>query len=702
MALPKLPAYMERIRAHLLAERGMSETKATSTAIATCYRFCRSGTSPNLPVHVNAGSRAEACAAVAELQAMNAARKSEPAPKEQPVAETVTDKAWDGSASRFSDAEYARSCVLDRGPGAGPPKQRYSLPVREPDGALNRNGVHAAASRVGSVQASPEQIRAAASRLVALYRSPLKEEPPDDLVKLAGLAVVAGAVAGSDNKQKKQEARSMDELETRTIDVDVADLEQRGRTVHGYAAVYGTLSHDLGGYREKIAPGAFAEVLAGAPDVRALLNHDPSQVLGRTKSGTLRLFDEERGLRFELDLPSSPLGETVRESVARGDIDGASFRFGVGSDGQSWEGNTRTLTRIGQLLDCSLATFGAYPSASIELRTRPNEEDPVEHEDPVEIEQRAAGGLKVTDQNGGQTETRTLLDSFKHAGWTPGVRAEIGFDEFNATLEQRTLSFAGSVDDISILRREGVGLGMDRRYAWPAFGSVSVDAGTTSVQVLKQTSRSLGVAADLIRAIDSTDTKPQVDSELDLVDVAMRQVACVQSNVPNVLFESDQFRSVVGVDLRLAINEALDVLVLTAIASSGHQVPGSDPLIASIRKAMTVIEAAGYSPNVLILKPSDAEALDLLQTSGPEEFWVFGAANFAPSSLFGLNVRISKLAPAPVVADTSAFGKLYASPVSLANFEENAGSTNSQTVRLEGTAAFGVERQDAAVRIAAS
>jgi phage head maturation protease len=84
--------------------------------------------------------------------------------------------------------------------------------------------------------------------------------------------------------------------EQRTIDVDVHDIDTRGRTVHGYAAVYDVPSEDLGGYRERIAPGAFADVLGS--DVRALLNHDPNEVLGRTKSGTLRLFDEQRGLRF--------------------------------------------------------------------------------------------------------------------------------------------------------------------------------------------------------------------------------------------------------------------------------------------------------------------------------------------------------------------------------------------------------------------
>jgi hypothetical protein len=67
-----------------------------------------------------------------------------------------------------------------------------------------------------------------------------------------------------------------------------------------------------------------------------------------------------------------------------------------------------------------------------------------------------------------------------------------------------------------------------------------------------------------------------------------------------------------------------------------------------------------------------------------------------------LNVRVSKTVAAPIVVDAAAFGKLYASPVSLATFEENAGKTNSSLVRMELHAVFGVERQDAAIRIAAS
>lgn len=214
--------------------------------------------------------------------------------------------------------------------------------------------------------------------------------------------------------------------EQRTIDVDVADLDTRGRSVVGYAAVYGATSGDLGGFREQIAPGAFAGVLADA-DVRCLLNHDANVVLGRTKSGTLRLADDERGLRFEVDLPESR--SDLREAVARGDLDGASFRFQVGEE--EWDGDLRTVKTVAALHDVTLATYPAYPATSIELRTRPENpttaaepqentimdtENRNEAEAPEATEERVEGGLSVEDR-AATTENRSieerLVESFQ-------------------------------------------------------------------------------------------------------------------------------------------------------------------------------------------------------------------------------------------------------------------------------------------------
>jgi len=222
--------------------------------------------------------------------------------------------------------------------------------------------------------------------------------------------------------------------------------------------------------------------------------------------------------------------------------------------------------------------------------------------------------------------------------------------------------------------------------------------------VPRQSARSLATAASVIRNIDAVTAKPETGSTLELVTTALKQVATIQTNVPNVYLEQPAFNSVIENDLRLAINEGLDKLVLDAIAASGFQAPGTDPLLISIRKAMTTIQASGYNPDTLLLTPANAEALDTLRATATaaEQYYVFAPAQLAPRNIFGLTVRISKTVPAAVVADSQALGKLYTSPVSLARFEADSGTTNRSNVRLELHGAFGVERQPAAVRIAAA
>jgi HK97 family phage major capsid protein/HK97 family phage prohead protease len=396
MAAP-LPDYMERIRAHLLAERGMGEGEATRTAIATCHVFCSSGRSPNLPVAVNAGSRAEACAAVAELQAAKAkppAPEPSPAKEEAPVASEKA--AWDGSASRFTDEQYARSAVLDRGPSVKNVKERYSLPVREPDGTLNRNGVHAAAGRIGQVNAPAAVIAAAARALVALYRQ-LGDTPPDGLLKLAGVAAAAGAAA-----KAKSEQRDLDEVVEQRSAPDTLELD--GKRLRGRIP-YGVESRDLGGWSEVIAPGALRD--ADLSDLVATVDH-AGLPLGRYPS-TLSLEARDDGLHWSLDLPESRAD--VREAVERGDLRASSWRMIVGRD--RWEGNRRTVEEVRSLRDVSVVTTGAYPQAAAyaELRMAPpparvhteeEEMDEEQHEHEEEVEARggeSGGGLRVESRS---------------------------------------------------------------------------------------------------------------------------------------------------------------------------------------------------------------------------------------------------------------------------------------------------------------
>jgi len=183
--------------------------------------------------------------------------------------------------------------------------------------------------------------------------------------------------------------------ENRTATVDVENVHTEGRTLHGFACVYGAESRDLGGFTESIEAGAFADVLAAEPDVYLTLNHDPSRVLARTTSGTLRIREEERGVAFEADLGDGPTARDVRDMVKRGDLKGASFRFKVAPDGERWEGERRTLTRIGQLVDLSLATTPAYDGPAVELRSLPENTDTEE----ATVPETHPGGLRVEDRN---------------------------------------------------------------------------------------------------------------------------------------------------------------------------------------------------------------------------------------------------------------------------------------------------------------
>ena len=229
-----------------------------------------------------------------------------------------------------------------------------------------------------------------------------------------------------------------------------------------------------------------------------------------------------------------------------------------------------------------------------------------------------------------------------------------------------------------------------------------VDSAVTSVSVLVHLSQE--AASGVVRPISSTTNKAEVTSTVSLETVPLSGVAAVESGIPNIVLEQPAIDTIIENDLRVAINEGLDELVTETFADSGFQAPGSDEALVSYRKAITQLYEDGFSPDVIILTPEADEALDVLVTglTDGDNDYVFGPAQFGPRSIFGMRRHVSKAIPAPVVLDSRAYGKLYASPARLATFEENAGKTNTSLVRLELTAAPGVERQDAAIRIAAS
>ena len=135
-----------------------------------------------------------------------------------------------------------------------------------------------------------------------------------------------------------------------------------GRTLSGYAALYGVEAR-IGDFTESFAPGSMAKTLANRPagrDIVALVDHDTSSLLGRTGSGTLRLQSDAKGLRFELDVPETPLGDEILALQGRSDLGGISFGFVA--TGESWQGTKRTVTEA-ELFEISIIrAFSAYPN----------------------------------------------------------------------------------------------------------------------------------------------------------------------------------------------------------------------------------------------------------------------------------------------------------------------------------------------------
>jgi HK97 family phage prohead protease len=120
----------------------------------------------------------------------------------------------------------------------------------------------------------------------------------------------------------------------------------------GYAAVFDKPSEGLPGFTEIVRPGAFSRSLQEGRDVIAVVHHDMRQVLGRRSAGTMRLEEDSKGLRFEIDLPDTTVGRDTGVSVKRGDLRGASFAFTVPENGDRWTFEDRSIQR--ELLDVDL------------------------------------------------------------------------------------------------------------------------------------------------------------------------------------------------------------------------------------------------------------------------------------------------------------------------------------------------------------
>lgn len=176
--------------------------------------------------------------------------------------------------------------------------------------------------------------------------------------------------------------------QTRTFQIKNlrAEADGEGTKIVGYAATFGTVSRPLfppmtgqngevlaKGLKEKIEPGAFREAIQNS-DVRALFNHNPDNILGRTASGTLKLEEDEIGLRFELELPDTQAARDLTVLVKRGDLNEMSFAFNTAKGGVRTEElderfDLDVIEQVERLFDVSLVAFAQYPNTFAAVRS---------------------------------------------------------------------------------------------------------------------------------------------------------------------------------------------------------------------------------------------------------------------------------------------------------------------------------------------
>jgi HK97 family phage prohead protease len=178
-------------------------------------------------------------------------------------------------------------------------------------------------------------------------------------------AYAEGVVA----RLEAEEERGKMKHETRNFDAQFELREEgEGMTFVGYAAKFNSPSEDLGGFVETIEPGAFRRSLRSRNDVKLLVNHDTGRVLASSRSGTMRLYEDETGLRVEASLPNTSDGRDMAELLKRGDLNKMSFGFAVQKDSWNNEMTERTLKSV-RLFEVSIVAFPAYAATEALVRS---------------------------------------------------------------------------------------------------------------------------------------------------------------------------------------------------------------------------------------------------------------------------------------------------------------------------------------------
>lgn len=209
--------------------------------------------------------------------------------------------------------------------------------------------------------------------------------------------------------------------EIRTYELDALEVrareEGKAQKITGHAAVFDKASDDLGGFREVIEAGAFADTVKH-DDIRALFNHDPNYILGRNKAGTLMLEEDGKGLYFEIEPPDTQYARDLMVSIGRKDISQCSFAFNIeGKKGERWNVDGKDVeardafmamwdrekhkiiryVAKARLWDVSPVTYPAYPQTDVKARAA-LERAGIDYEALAGVVTRAQGGAVLTEE----------------------------------------------------------------------------------------------------------------------------------------------------------------------------------------------------------------------------------------------------------------------------------------------------------------
>lgn len=237
----------------------------------------------------------------------------------------------------------------------------------------------------------------------------------------------------------------MAEMERRTFAAELrvkdSSYGSKNPTIEGYAARFNTLSEPMpiivdgekiGTFREELLPGCFASAIPTS-DIRALINHDANLILGRSLSGTLRVFEDEHGLAFSNDPPDTTYAKDLQISMRRGDISQCSFGFVVSENGDSYRkdpntvnGYIRSISKIERLFDVSPVTYPAYIDTNCAVRSlaqqiKGESEEIAKRMEEQDEQERA----RIADFNRRQLELAEIGDCI------PELRTSLGHAEYN-------------------------------------------------------------------------------------------------------------------------------------------------------------------------------------------------------------------------------------------------------------------------------